>query len=115
MVEAVRIVERALGEVHFGASPREHASLAFRRSLFVVEDVKAGQVFSCDNLRSIRPAHGLHTRSVPEVLGKRAARDIERGTPPAAWGLVENEVLAFTSRRPANSWPLGTSIVGSGD
>jgi pseudaminic acid synthase len=88
MVAAVRIAERALGEVHFGASPREHASLAFRRSLFVVEDVKAGEAFSCDNLRSIRPAHGLHTRYLPEVLGKRAARDIERGT-PLAWGLVE--------------------------
>jgi N-acetylneuraminate synthase len=88
MVDAVRVAERALGEVHFGASPREHASLTFRRSLFVVEDVKAGEAFSCDNLRSIRPAHGLHTRHLPEVLGKRAACDIERGT-PLAWGLVE--------------------------
>jgi N-acetylneuraminate synthase len=87
MVNAVRIAERALGEVHFGASPRERASLAFRRSLFVVEDVKEGELFSCDNLRSIRPAHGLHTRHLPEVLGKRAAHDIERGT-PLAWELV---------------------------
>lgn len=88
MVAAVRIAERALGKVHFGAVTHEVKNLNFRRSLFVVEAVKRGEYFNCDNLRSIRPAHGLHTRHFPEVLGKRARRDIERGT-PLAWDLVE--------------------------
>ena len=87
MVDAVRIAEKALGEIHFGISEKESASRVFRRSLFVVRDVKQGQPFSADDVRSIRPGHGLHTRHLPEVLGKPAARDIERGT-PLTWDLV---------------------------
>jgi pseudaminic acid synthase len=89
MVEAVRIAEKALGEVHFGASPREESTRVFRRSLFIVEDVRQGQTLTAENVRSIRPGHGLHTRHLPEVLGKRAARNIERGT-PVTWDLIEN-------------------------
>jgi N-acetylneuraminate synthase len=87
MVEAVRVAEKALGEVHFGVSPREAASRAFRRSLFVVKDIKQGEVFTEDNVRSIRPANGLHPRHLYEVLGRYAARDIEMGT-PLSWDLV---------------------------
>lgn len=89
MVEAVRIAEEALGQVRFGPAEREVASCAFRRSLFVVENVRAGEVFTKSNLRSIRPAHGLHTRHLPEVLGQRAACDIEKGT-PLSWKLISN-------------------------
>jgi N-acetylneuraminate synthase len=88
MVDAVRIAQSALGEVHFGASDKESASRVFRRSLFVVMDLKRGELFTSANVRSIRPGHGLHTRHLPEVLGKPAARDIERGT-PLAWDLVK--------------------------
>jgi len=88
MVEAVRMAQLALGEVHFGVSPREAKSRAFRRSLFVVQDVERGQVFTSTNVHSIRPSQGLHTRYFPEVLGKRAARNIERGT-PLSWDLIE--------------------------
>ncbi|HTR68095.1 MAG TPA: pseudaminic acid synthase [Terriglobales bacterium] len=88
MVEAVRMTEAALGTVHFGVSKREAGSRVFRRSLFVVQDVKRGDAFTEFNVRSIRPSHGLHTRYLPEVLGKRAARDIERGT-PLSWDLIE--------------------------
>jgi pseudaminic acid synthase len=87
MVDAVRVAERALGQVQFGAGSREAASQCFRRSLFVVEDVHCGDVFSSENIRSIRPGHGLHTRHLPEILGKRAACDIGRGT-PLSWDLV---------------------------
>jgi pseudaminic acid synthase len=87
MVDAVRTTEQALGRVYFGLSEREQASRRFRRSLFVVEDVKQGQIFTRDNVRSIRPANGLHTRHLQQVLGKRAARDIERGT-PVSWDLI---------------------------
>jgi pseudaminic acid synthase len=87
MVDAVRTAEKALGEVHFGFSPKEEASRAFRRSLFVVEDVKQGEIFTVANVRSIRPGNGLHTRHLAEVLGKRATRDAQRGT-PLNWDLV---------------------------
>ena len=87
MVNAVRTVEKALGTVHYGVSEREAASRAFRRSLFVVQDMRAGEIFSEDNIRSIRPAYGLHTRHLSEVLGRTAKQDIKRGT-PLDWKLV---------------------------
>ncbi len=87
VVDAVRTAEKALGEVSFGVSGKEEASRAFRRSLFVVENVKKGETFTAENVRSIRPGHGLHPRHLVEVLGKRAARDTERGT-PLSWELV---------------------------
>jgi pseudaminic acid synthase len=90
MVEAVRIAERALGEVHFGFSTKEASMRVFRRSLFVVQDVKRGEPFTAENVRSIRPGHGLHTRHLPEILGRHAARDIERGT-PLSWELVQQQ------------------------
>jgi pseudaminic acid synthase len=89
MVEAVRIAEKALGEVQFGPSAHEQSTRVFRRSLFIVEDVKQGEALTAENVRSIRPGHGLHTRHLPRVIGKRAVRDIERGT-PVTWDLIEN-------------------------
>jgi pseudaminic acid synthase len=89
MVEAVRVAEKALGKVQFGPSEHEKSTLVFRRSLFVVENVKRGQSLTSENVRSIRPGHGLHTRHLLDVIGKRAARDIERGT-PVSWDLIEN-------------------------
>jgi len=87
MVDAVRTAEKALGGVQFGLSAKEEASRTFRRSLFVVQDVKQGELFTPSNVRSIRPGHGLHTRHLAEVLGKRAAREIKRGT-PMSWEFV---------------------------
>ena len=87
MVDAVRVAEKALGSVQFTPGARETSGLQFRRSLFVVENVKRGDVFSRSNVRSIRPADGLHPRHLNDVLGQRAACDIERGT-PLQWNLV---------------------------
>jgi pseudaminic acid synthase len=87
MVEAVRTAEKSLGVVQFASGPREANSRKFRRSLFVVEDIKKGELFTKQNLRSIRPADGLHPRHLNEVLGKLAACDVERGT-PLSWALV---------------------------
>jgi pseudaminic acid synthase len=87
MVDAVRVAEKALGKVHFGLSPKEQASRAFRRSLFVVEDVEQGEAFSAANVRSIRPANRLHPRYLNEVIGRTAAQSIKRGT-PLTWNLV---------------------------
>ncbi len=87
MVAMVRTAEKALGAVSFSSGEREAASRKFRRSLFVVEDVKEGELFTAQNVRSIRPADGMHPRHLSEVLGKRAACDVERGT-PLSWTLV---------------------------
>lgn len=87
MVKAVRAAEQSLGTVCFGPSKHEASSRQFRRSLFVVQPMKAGETFSTKNLRSIRPAGGLHTRYYSTILGKRAKTQIEPGT-PLSWDLV---------------------------
>jgi len=87
MVEAVRTAEKALGEVSYTLGQEESKSRVFRRSLFVVRDMKAGEVFTTETVRSIRPGYGLPPKYLKDVLGRRAARDIERGT-PLAWTLV---------------------------
>lgn len=87
MVAAVRMVEQAVGQVQYGPTPSEQKSLIFRRSLFVVADIQAGEPFTTENVRSIRPANGLHTRHFEEILGKHAQTDIARGT-PLSWELV---------------------------
>lgn len=89
MVEAVRTAQSALGCVRIGPTEKEAKNRQFRRSLFVVEDVRLGDVFTNNNVRSIRPANGLHTRHLQQVLGQRATCDIKRGT-PMAWELVSN-------------------------
>lgn len=81
MVDAVRSVEQALGGVRYGPTAAEQAALKYRRSLFVVEDVRKGDRFDARNVRSIRPGHGLPPRELREVLRCRAARDLPRGTP----------------------------------
>jgi pseudaminic acid synthase len=90
IVDAVRTTEKALGGIQFGCSPKEASSRAFRRSLFVVQDVKRGDLFTAENVRSIRPGNGLHTRHLPEVLGRHASQDVERGT-PLSWDLVKQQ------------------------
>lgn len=90
MVDQIRIAERALGTVNYEPSAREAPSRILRRSLFAVEPISAGEPFTLRNVRSIRPGHGLHTRYLPGLLGRHAARDIARGT-PLAWDLVEGE------------------------
>jgi N-acetylneuraminate synthase len=81
MVENVRLAEKALGEVHYRLTPEEKESTVFRRSLFVVKNVREGEVFTGENVRSIRPGSGLAPKYYDVVLGRRASRDIERGTP----------------------------------
>jgi hypothetical protein len=104
MVDAVRTAEKALGSVQFACGPREANSLKFRRSLFVVEDVKKGDLFTKQNVRSIRPADGLHPRHLNEVLGKRAACDVERGTPLSQVSGLRCQVSGV--RKSPNPWNL---------
>jgi N-acetylneuraminate synthase len=71
---------QALGKVSYGATEKEKASLQFRRSLYVVEDMEAGQLLTSDNLRAIRPGMGMAPKFYDLVLGKRVNRAIKRGT-----------------------------------
>ncbi len=87
MVEAIRTVEKALGKISYEVTEKQEANKVFRRSLFVVRDMKTGDEFTWDNVRSIRPGYGLHTRHLNEVIGRRASRGIKRGT-PLAWDLI---------------------------
>lgn len=81
MVEAVRTAEAALAGDQIGATSFEAASRAFRRSLFAVRDIVRGEILTIESVRSIRPADGLPPKFIDQVLGRRAARDIPRGTP----------------------------------
>jgi N-acetylneuraminate synthase len=88
MVEAIRTVERALGRIQYGVTDRERESRVYRRSLFVVEDVRTGEIYNEDNVKCIRPAYGLHPRNLHKVLGRKAKKDLKRGT-PLSWDAVE--------------------------
>ncbi len=77
----------ALGKVSYAFSDADESSLTFRRSLYVVQDMKAGDEFTCENLRAIRPSLGLAPKHIGEVLGRIAGCDIARGT-PLVWSLL---------------------------
>ncbi len=83
MVQSIRTAERALGKISYERTPEEKKSVIFRRSLFVVKDIAKGETLTEENVRSIRPGHGLPPRELPHVLGRRAKKDIKRGTPLA--------------------------------
>ena len=88
MVAAVRTAEKAMGKVSYEITEKEKSNRIFRRSLFAVEDIKAGQMFTQQNIRSIRPGYGLHPRYMKVVLGKKATKNIYRGT-PLDWKIVK--------------------------
>lgn len=79
---------QALGRVRYGPTESEAGARERRRSLYVAEDLTAGDVLTSDNVRSIRPGLGLKPKHLRRIIGKRAARDVERGT-PLSWDLVE--------------------------
>lgn len=87
MVDNIRILEKALGKVSYDLSDKQVREREHSRSLFVARDMKAGEVFTPENLRSVRPADGLHTRYYEQLLGRRITRDAGLGT-PMSWDLV---------------------------
>ena len=88
LVTGCRIAWAALGRVSYEVAPSERANLQFRRSLYVVADMAAGEAFTESNLRSIRPGYGLAPKHLPEIVGRRAKRALSRGT-PLTWDAVE--------------------------
>ncbi|MBL8919445.1 MAG: pseudaminic acid synthase [Myxococcaceae bacterium] len=101
LVDEVRTCEAALGRPRFGPSAEEQPSLAFRRSLFVARDVAAGQVLTCDDVRSVRPSNGLSPQHLPAVLGRTASRAL-KAAEPLSWEMVgPNAQGERVSLRPA--------------
>lgn len=87
LVKDIRVAEKALGNVCYELTENQKQNVLGRRSLFVVNNVKKGEMFTSDNVRSIRPAHGLHPRYLETVLGRKASMDIEKGT-PVSWDIL---------------------------
>lgn len=81
MCEGIRIVEQAIGRETWELAEKQSREREHSRSLFVTKDMKAGEIFTPENMRSIRPGFGLHTKYFEEILGKRAVQDLEKGTP----------------------------------
>lgn len=87
MIDSIRIAEKSIGKIHYGGVKGEVR--IFRRSLFVVKDMKKGDLFvEGINIRSIRPGDGLHSRFMWDIVGRKASKDIELGT-PVSWDLIE--------------------------
>lgn len=88
MVDDIRIAEKAIGKVSYALSDKEVQSKVFRRSIFVVEDIEAGEQFTDKNIRIIRPGDGLKPKYYNELIGKRAICNMKRGT-PLSWDKVK--------------------------
>lgn len=87
LVRECRAAWEALGEISYAVQPEEEKSLVFRRSLYIVEDMRAGDVITAENMRAIRPGYGLSPRYYDMLLGRRVGRDVRRGT-PLSWELL---------------------------
>jgi pseudaminic acid synthase len=98
MVASIRLVEKSLGRVSYEPTAKELVNKSFRRSLFVVKDVKKGEPFTEESVKSLRPSAGLLPKHLHEVLGERAAADIKAGT-PLRWDLLHGGGPARSRRR----------------
>ncbi|HCJ65849.1 MAG TPA: pseudaminic acid synthase [Elusimicrobia bacterium] len=81
LAENIRIAEESLGRVYYGVTKDERNSRVFRRSLFVVKDIKKDEIFTEKNVKSIRPDFGLLPKYINTILGKKAKKNLKRGTP----------------------------------
>ena len=89
MVNLIRDAEKSIGIVNYNMTKEKQIAKSLGRSLFVVQDIKKGDIFSPENVRSIRPGNGISPKYYSRVIGKHATKDIERGT-PFDWGFIEN-------------------------
>lgn len=87
LVKEIRVAEQVVGGIRFGPATGERSNARFRRSLFVVRDIPAGQPLTLENVRAIRPGVGLEPRWLEQVIGRRARAAIPRGT-PLSWELI---------------------------
>lgn len=94
LVKAIREVEKAMGKITYDLTPKIIKNREFSRSLFVVKDIKKGELFTNENVRSIRPGYGLHPKHFYEIIGKKAKTNIAKGT-PLSWDLIK---IYFTGK-----------------
>lgn len=87
MAKSIREIEEALGEISYKLTGAIEKNKTFSRSLFAVKNIKKGETFTGENIRSIRPGHGLHPRYLKDIIGKKAKRNIKKGT-PLMWKLI---------------------------
>ena len=87
MVDDIRIIEKAKGSATYDLTEKAFRERDHRRSLFIAADLKKGDVLTPENLRSVRPGCGLHTKHYEELLGKAVTSDVQYGT-PMTWDLV---------------------------
>jgi pseudaminic acid synthase len=80
MVDAVRIAEKMLGKVDYELTDKKLKSREFSRSLYIAEDIKAGETLTEKNVRSVRPGFGMHTKHLKNILGKKVNTDLKKGT-----------------------------------
>ena len=102
MVAAIRNVEAAIGVPTYGVSRQEESSMVFRRSIFAVKDIKAGEPFTEENVRIIRPGYGIKPKYLSDILGMRAAVDMERGTPISFDSMEKGAILFLTNNDNTN-------------
>jgi pseudaminic acid synthase len=79
MIKAIREAEKLLGTPTYNFDEKNIKGRAFCRSLYVSKDIKKGEVISEENIRSVRPGHGLHPKYLKDILGKKAKRDYSFG------------------------------------
>ncbi len=79
MVQNIRQVEKALGRVNYPTEPSKIKGREYARSLYVAEDMKAGDIITAQNVRSVRPGFGLHPKYLPDIIGKRVNKDLSKG------------------------------------
>ena len=84
MVKSVREAEKSIGNISYKLSNKQIKGKQFSRSLYVSEDIKKGEFFSHNNIRSVRPGYGMHPKYYHDIIGKKALKDIEMGTPVSA-------------------------------
>ncbi len=80
MVKSVRLAEKSLGEINYQLTEKQLKGKEFARSLYVVSDIKQGELFSSNNIKSIRPGFGLHPKFLKDFVGKKSNRDLLKGT-----------------------------------
>ncbi len=97
MVQEVRNVEKALGAVSYGTTGQEQPSMVFRRSVFAVKDIAAGETLTEENVRIIRPGYGLKPKYLADILGMKTAHALERGIPLSFDALEKGSVLFLTN------------------
>lgn len=107
MVADIRNVEQALGAAFYGVNRQEESSLVFRRSIFAVKDIEAGEALTEKNIRIIRPGYGLKPKYMPDILGMKAEGKIDRGNPISFAALEKGSILFLSNNdntKPLSDW-----------